>query len=181
MQTSCLNSGQTLEGGGLGRPARWLGGWPPGACPGLEPFPPQIQTPLPDSPELWTQARDRRVLVQGDVPSSAFCSRSWSPGPRTSAETLEFFNLKPKVHSPSLSSLHSFVPGKLHILSSHCEAHYHAGGISARCRPAEAPSRFLCRIAGEDKARMRQPAFKLHGWRLSGQCRENCQRLGGRP
>lgn len=83
-------------------------GWPPRACPSLEPFPPQIQTPLPDSPELWTQAKHGKALVQGGEPSSAFCRRSWSPGPRTSAETLEFFNLKPKVHSPSLSFL-SFI------------------------------------------------------------------------
>lgn len=122
-----------MSGEGLASLHAGQGGLASQGLPRLEPFPPQIQTPLPASPELWTQAKDRRARVQGDVPSSALCRRSWSPGPRTSAETLEFFNVKPEVHSPSLSFFRSFVPGTLHILSSHREAHYHSGGISARC------------------------------------------------
>lgn len=149
-----------MSGEGLASLHAGQGGLASQGLPRLEPFPPPIQTPLPASPELWTQAKDRRARVQGDVPSSALCRRSWSPGPRTSAETLEFFNVKPKVHSPSLSFFLSFIRSwhTAHSLlppRSPLSFRWHFSPL----RPAEAPSRFLCRIAGEDKARMRQPAF----------------------
>lgn len=47
------------------------------------------------------------------MPSSAFGSKPWSTDTSTSAETLEFFYLKPKIRSLSLSLpfIHSFIPG----------------------------------------------------------------------
>lgn len=98
------------EGGfATGKLARWAG-LPGRACCSLEPFPPQILTSQLSSCELRTLAEDQRALVWGNVPCSAFCSRSRSRGTKTSAETLEFFNLKPKVRSfsLSLSCIHSW-------------------------------------------------------------------------
>lgn len=88
----------------------------------------------------------------GNVPRSAFCSRSWSRGTKSFAETLEFFNLKPKVRSSSLSFMHSFLancafsPPPLVKPIVILVAFQPTAGI------AETPSsRFLCRIAGKDK------------------------------